>query len=421
MEIDVENSAVGPESEGIPVSVLTTGDVVRTPRINTQLAQTTVSAASGQTIVMGGLIRTSRSQVHRRVPLLASVPILGHLFRYDAVISQRTELLIIMTPHVVRTESDAEWIKQVEAARMSWVLSDVCRLHGNAGLRTQFDNWGDGEIPVVHPDSNPSGAIELQPAPPVGPDGNVLPPEQVAPPEGYEVLPGPIRQQPLYPATPGLNTPNPSAPGGSPNPPPDPFLPQRPGQPPAQQAPAPLSPSAAGNGVMGNPGARANTSYRNPPQQNPPPQTAPARRLYPTPAKQPPNFRAAGAYNEQYPSGTGVSRLPMQPAFQYQPQVAAGPGPARRAAPNLTQVPTRPAGPVWPGRQPNPPPAGNPIQPVMYDPNTRQAGFVGAASPANRRPTNMATNAASSPSWPNRQAPAYQAQPQPGASRYSNQ
>ncbi len=40
---------------------------------------------------------------------------LGHLFRYDNVQNRRTELLIIMTPRIVRTEHDAEIIKQVEA------------------------------------------------------------------------------------------------------------------------------------------------------------------------------------------------------------------------------------------------------------------------------------------------------------------
>ncbi len=114
MQIDAERSEVGPEAEGIPISINVNGDVIRSPRINTTIAQTTVLAANGQTVILSGLITKNRSETHRRVPLLAEIPILGHLFRYDNVQNRRTELLIVMTPRVVRTERDAEIIKQVE-------------------------------------------------------------------------------------------------------------------------------------------------------------------------------------------------------------------------------------------------------------------------------------------------------------------
>jgi len=42
-----------------------------------------VSAQSGQTVILGGLITTNRSQETRRTPYLSDVPILGRLFRYD--------------------------------------------------------------------------------------------------------------------------------------------------------------------------------------------------------------------------------------------------------------------------------------------------------------------------------------------------
>jgi len=102
MEIDAEKSDLGPEAEGIPVSVVE-GTVIRQSSINMTLAQTTVSAADGETIVLGGLITKKGSSVHRRVPWLARVPVLGNLFRYDNQTGQRTELLIILTPHVVST------------------------------------------------------------------------------------------------------------------------------------------------------------------------------------------------------------------------------------------------------------------------------------------------------------------------------
>ena len=98
------------------------------------MAETTVNALNGQTLVLGGLITKAKSETHRRVPLLADIPVLGHLFRYDNVQSRRTELLIIMTPRVLRTKEDADIFKQIEVARMSWCLADVIKMHGESGI-----------------------------------------------------------------------------------------------------------------------------------------------------------------------------------------------------------------------------------------------------------------------------------------------
>lgn len=192
MEIDAEKSALGPEAEGVPISISATGDVVRQPVINTTTAQTTISATTGQTVVLGGLITKSRSSIQRRVPLLADVPVLGHLFRYDRITNERTELLIILTPHVVRTEDDAQKIKQTEAARMSWCLADVRRLHGDIGPLGRFDEFSELDTQVIYPDQNPGG-VHLLPVPdqslqrqevPAGPElsppgTNGAPPEQL--------------------------------------------------------------------------------------------------------------------------------------------------------------------------------------------------------------------------------------------------
>ena len=79
MEIDAEKSALGPEQEGVPVSVSVDGTVIRAPRIDTTTAQATVSAASGETIVLGGLITKRRQEITRRVPVLGDLPLLRHL------------------------------------------------------------------------------------------------------------------------------------------------------------------------------------------------------------------------------------------------------------------------------------------------------------------------------------------------------
>jgi len=110
MEIDANRSDVGAEADGIPISVSSSGQIIRAPRINQTLAQTTVSATDGQTVVLGGLINRNITESHRTVPYLSDVPVIGNLFRFDSKTATKTELLIIMTPHIVRTEEDAEAI-----------------------------------------------------------------------------------------------------------------------------------------------------------------------------------------------------------------------------------------------------------------------------------------------------------------------
>jgi type II secretory pathway component GspD/PulD (secretin) len=182
MQITANKSEVGPEAEGIPISISPQGNVLRAPRIEVTQALTTVSALSGQTVVLGGLLQTRKFDVHRRVPLLADVPLLGSLFRYDSVAEERRELLIILTPQIIYNKFDADLVKQIESSRMSWVLSDVIGLHGEAGLRSRCDEWYDGEVESVYPSCVPEeGLLPLSPGHPLPTKGAVLEPLPVEP------------------------------------------------------------------------------------------------------------------------------------------------------------------------------------------------------------------------------------------------
>src|SRR5204863_3851752 len=115
-------------------------------------AQTTVSAKSGQTVIFAGLITKSRAMSTRRAPYLSDIPILGNLFRFDTSIDKRTELVIILTPYVLRNEEDADWIKRMEADRMSWCLSDIIEVHQEGkGLSGNRGPWGSEATPMIYP------------------------------------------------------------------------------------------------------------------------------------------------------------------------------------------------------------------------------------------------------------------------------
>ena len=187
MQLTTEKSEVGPEAEGIPISVTASGQIVRAPRINATTAVTTVSALSGQTVVLSGLLTNRREDVHRRVPLLADIPLIGDLFRYDRVAGQRTELLIVMTPQIVRNKLESDLIKQVESSRMSYIMTDVVNLAGDLGLRNRCDSWGDGEVDAVYPTYVPGDGEVMIPA-----EQELLPTPPQAPPLEPQVIDGPV-------------------------------------------------------------------------------------------------------------------------------------------------------------------------------------------------------------------------------------
>ncbi|MGD9855998.1 MAG: secretin N-terminal domain-containing protein [Planctomycetaceae bacterium] len=211
MEVDAEKSEVGPEIEGIPISVSAEGEIVRSPRVDITRAQTTVSAISGQTIVLGGLITKDHMSTSRKVPWLGDIPLLGALFRYDSHMNDRKELLIIMTPHVIRGPDDADYHKQVEMARMSWCTADVYELLSpGSPLPIQSRQYDESGVPVIFPDQTPGLEWKLD-RPADSLDNN---PPSVPSPEPAPLQPIATRRNPDRLLTPGNGSGEPS-PGNS--------------------------------------------------------------------------------------------------------------------------------------------------------------------------------------------------------------
>src|SRR5437773_12421477 len=70
------------------------------PNIATRYVRTNVSAPSGSTIVLGGLITDSKQRNVSGIPVLDRIPYIGAIFRNTTVTNMRTELLILMCPEV---------------------------------------------------------------------------------------------------------------------------------------------------------------------------------------------------------------------------------------------------------------------------------------------------------------------------------
>ena len=78
------------------------------PIINNRSATTTVSVQDGQTIVIGGLISTEDNERITKIPWLGDIPYIGAAFRRTKKTRVRSELLIILTPHVINDPGEAE-------------------------------------------------------------------------------------------------------------------------------------------------------------------------------------------------------------------------------------------------------------------------------------------------------------------------
>jgi hypothetical protein len=119
-----------------------------------------------------------------------------------------------------------ELVKQDEAARMSWCLADVVKLHGDFGLRSRGDAWADGDVVTVYPD--------------VDANGNPV----AVPPGATEVPTTPGGAAPVMPAWPNGAPPQLDL-NGQPQLPPNPqIVPQGSNQPQPGSAPGQVSPAS---------------------------------------------------------------------------------------------------------------------------------------------------------------------------------
>ena len=94
LDINVQKDRVG--------TVIVTSGGVNVPSIDTSKLTTTVFVGDGQTVVLGGILETERRENEKKVPYLGDVPVLGRLFKTTGRVSNKDELLIFVTPKILR-------------------------------------------------------------------------------------------------------------------------------------------------------------------------------------------------------------------------------------------------------------------------------------------------------------------------------
>ena len=84
-----------------------TNTITGSPTFDDQVFRTRVAVQDGQTVGMAGLIRDNVSQGNTGLPFIKDIPVIGTLFSTQANSRMRTELLVLITPHVVHDQRDA--------------------------------------------------------------------------------------------------------------------------------------------------------------------------------------------------------------------------------------------------------------------------------------------------------------------------
>jgi type IV pilus assembly protein PilQ len=94
LDLDVRDDAVG--------QIVVASGGVNVPAIDTREIVTQVLVNDGQTVVLGGILQTTQSENDNKVPYLGDIPILGHLFKTTDHTDDKDELMIFITPKILR-------------------------------------------------------------------------------------------------------------------------------------------------------------------------------------------------------------------------------------------------------------------------------------------------------------------------------
>jgi general secretion pathway protein D len=121
LQLKAEVSALG---DNIPV-----GNVGETfPTFNTQDAETTAVVLDGETLVIGGLIGENKTRTRSGIPYLMDIPVFGRFFGTTNDTLDRTELIMLITPHVVRNRDEARSVTEDFKKSLSSVRNELERM-----------------------------------------------------------------------------------------------------------------------------------------------------------------------------------------------------------------------------------------------------------------------------------------------------
>ena len=147
--------------------VATTTSGIDSPTIRTRKISSSIAVQSGETVALGGLIKDRNLDTKVGLPLLHKIPVLGALFGRTEQTVVRTELLVLLTPRVAGSQSEARSITEELRRRMRNLdpLIDRVKLDGPAPTSTPDTSSSKPTAPtpaqqnIVPPPAKPSAPL----------------------------------------------------------------------------------------------------------------------------------------------------------------------------------------------------------------------------------------------------------------------
>ena len=130
------------------------------PGLTTRRAETTVELGSGQSFVIGGLLSNNTSNSVNKAPFLGDLPILGQLFRSNGWKRSESELVIVVTPYLVKPVSDSKIKLPTDGYRMGTDAQEILlnqHVDGESGKKRPQPTAAP---PVTVPPSDPTVAVD---------------------------------------------------------------------------------------------------------------------------------------------------------------------------------------------------------------------------------------------------------------------
>lgn len=117
-------------SSATRTDITSQGQVTQIPIVSTSETETTVMIKDGITIIIGGLQKDEKTKIVKKIPLLGDIPLIGLAFRSTSDEVKKTELVILLTPHIMSGESpytDLFEVMPVEGAVARMVKGEIIR------------------------------------------------------------------------------------------------------------------------------------------------------------------------------------------------------------------------------------------------------------------------------------------------------
>ncbi len=159
---------VNPEVSQIGTSSVTVSSGVTLPTFDERSAKTTVTVKDGETIIIGGLITNSENKSENKVPLFGDLPGIGNLFRASTRKTEKTELIIMLTPHVIRTPEEARTLS-VEMRDQTGLNENIRRNPLLQGMQVKPDADQFGPVDILRPTGEQKKRSD-EPVDQLGPD-----------------------------------------------------------------------------------------------------------------------------------------------------------------------------------------------------------------------------------------------------------